>query len=210
MAQHDFNIANQTAPSFRSDLNNALSAAATNSSGSTAPSTLFGYMFWYDTANDILKLNLSGTWVSIGKFDTVSNTFEPFINGTQVTDFKDEDNMVSNSATSVASQQSIKAYVDTQVAGVSTPSTAGAVGTYAFALSTSGDTSFGSTRAGSSLRPTSAAKSGIDSGSGIVGPFDFNEGTALSGTWRCMGQFDLTDPASGSRSEGATLWIRIS
>ena len=34
------------------------------------------------------------------------------------TAFKDEDNMSSNSATSVASQQSIKAYVDTQVATV--------------------------------------------------------------------------------------------
>lgn len=33
-----------------------------------------------------------------------------------VTAFKDEDNMASNSATSFASQQSIKAYVDTQIA----------------------------------------------------------------------------------------------
>ena len=36
--------------------------------------------------------------------------------GTTVTDFKDEDTMVSNSATAVASQQSIKAYVDAEVA----------------------------------------------------------------------------------------------
>ena len=36
------------------------------------------------------------------------------------TAFKDEDNMSSNSATSVASQQSIKAYVDTQVATIPT------------------------------------------------------------------------------------------
>lgn len=119
MAQHDFNIANQTAPSFRSDLNNALSASATNSSGATAPSTLFGYMFWYDTANNILKLNLSGTWVPIGKFDTGSNTFLPYIGSTQITALLDEDNMASNSATAVATQQSIKAYVDTNSLGKS-------------------------------------------------------------------------------------------
>ena len=210
MAQSDINVGNQTAPAFRSDLNSALEALATNSSGSTAPSALFGYMFWYDTANDLLKINLSGTWATIGKLDTVSNTFDPYINGKQVADFLDEDTMSSNSATAVASQQSIKAYVDTQVSSLGTPTTAGDVGTYVFAYSTSGDTSFGSTRAGSSLRPTSAARSGIDGGSGIVGPFSFNTGTALSGTWRCMGQFDQRDPATGSGAEGATLWVRIS
>ena len=36
------------------------------------------------------------------------------------TAFKDEDNMSSNSATSVASQQSIKAYVDTEIANIPT------------------------------------------------------------------------------------------
>ena len=118
MAQHDFNIANQTAPSFRSDLNDALEAGVTNSSGSTEPSTLFGYMFWYDTSNNILKLNLSGTFVPIGKFDTVGNTFLPYIGSTQVTALLDEDNMASNSATAVPTQQSVKAYVDNNGFGV--------------------------------------------------------------------------------------------
>ena len=45
----------------------------------------------------------------------------PVLNtGISGTAFKDEDNMSSNSATSVASQQSIKAYVDTQVATIPT------------------------------------------------------------------------------------------
>ena len=45
----------------------------------------------------------------------------PILNtGISGTAFKDEDNMSSNSATSVASQQSIKAYVDTQVATIPT------------------------------------------------------------------------------------------
>lgn len=75
MAQSDINVSNQTAPAFRTDLNNALEALATNSSGATAPSDLFGYMFWYDTSSNELKLNLSGNWVAIGTFDTGSNTF---------------------------------------------------------------------------------------------------------------------------------------
>lgn len=118
MAQSDINVANQTAPLFRTDLNNALEALATNSSGTSAPTTLFGYMFWYDSTNDILKLNLSGNWVSIAKFDTGTNTFLPYIGSTQVTALLDEDTMSSNSATAVATQQSIKAYVDNNGLGV--------------------------------------------------------------------------------------------
>ena len=50
----------------------------------------------------------------------------PVLNtGISGTAFKDEDNMSSNSATSVASQQSIKAYVDTQVATIPTGDTTG-------------------------------------------------------------------------------------
>lgn len=119
MAQSDINVGNQTAPLFRSDLNNALEALATNSSGTSAPSTLFGYMFWYDSTNNILKLNLSGTWVSIGKFDTGSNTFLPYIGSTQITALLDEDTLSSDSATAVATQQSIKAYVDNNGVGKS-------------------------------------------------------------------------------------------
>jgi len=37
MAQHDYNIANQGFSSFRSDLNNALSAIQTNNSGTSRP-----------------------------------------------------------------------------------------------------------------------------------------------------------------------------
>ena len=62
-----------------------------------------------------------------GLFDVVSNKLA--INGTAITataaelnlldgkSFVDEDNMSSNSATAIASQQSIKAYVDAEVAG---------------------------------------------------------------------------------------------
>ena len=42
MAQHDYNIANQGFPSFRSDLNNVLSAINTNNLGTTAPGVTSG------------------------------------------------------------------------------------------------------------------------------------------------------------------------
>ena len=39
MSQHDFDIANQSASSARADINNALKALASLSSGATEPST---------------------------------------------------------------------------------------------------------------------------------------------------------------------------
>jgi UDP-N-acetylglucosamine enolpyruvyl transferase len=39
MAQHDFNIANQGFPAFRSDLNDALTAINTSQSGTSRPTS---------------------------------------------------------------------------------------------------------------------------------------------------------------------------
>ena len=49
MAQHDYNIANQGFPSFRTDLNNALSAINSNNSGTSAPSTTVAGQIFADT-----------------------------------------------------------------------------------------------------------------------------------------------------------------
>lgn len=71
MAQNDFTIANQSFPSFRTDLNSALQALATVSSGATEPSTTFAYQLWLDDAADpsVLKIrNDANTgWISLGK-----------------------------------------------------------------------------------------------------------------------------------------------
>ena len=66
MSQHDFNIANQSFPGTRSDLNNALVALATNSSGAAAPSTTNAFMSWADSGNDIMKLRneANSDWIS--------------------------------------------------------------------------------------------------------------------------------------------------
>jgi len=67
MSQHDFSIANQTASSARSDINNGLQALASNNSGASAPSTTYANMFWYDTTNNILKMRdeTDSTWIDV-------------------------------------------------------------------------------------------------------------------------------------------------
>jgi len=56
MATHDYNIANGTGAAVRADINNVLSAIATNNSNSSAPSTTFASQFFADTSAGILKL----------------------------------------------------------------------------------------------------------------------------------------------------------
>lgn len=80
MPTHDFNIANQTFPNFRTDLNNALVALASNSKGSTAPSTLVEGMFWLEDDNPsattwTLRMYGGGLWHVIGTLDTVTGSF---------------------------------------------------------------------------------------------------------------------------------------
>ena len=67
MSQNDFNLANQGFPSMRSDMNSALQALATNSSGATAPSTTYAYQYWYDTTTNILKMRnaANSAWINI-------------------------------------------------------------------------------------------------------------------------------------------------
>ena len=67
MAQHDYDIANQTAPNFRADLNLLLGAIVSNNSGATAPSTTFANMFWYDTTAGVMKQRNenNSAWVTL-------------------------------------------------------------------------------------------------------------------------------------------------
>jgi len=117
MSQHDYDIANQTAPNFRSDLNDALEAVVTNNSGSTEPSVTYANQWWYDTSSSILKIRSEAddAWINVGYLDQSTNEFKPYIGSTQITDFLDEDDMSSDSATAVPSQQSVKAFVDDKV-----------------------------------------------------------------------------------------------
>lgn len=80
MSQHDINIANQGFPAFRSDLNNALAALVSNSSGATAPTTTFAHQFWLDTSttpNRLRQRNADNdAWIEVGRLDQVADTFQ--------------------------------------------------------------------------------------------------------------------------------------
>lgn len=67
MAQHDMDLANAAGATFRADLNNALAALVSNSSGATAPATTFAYMYWADTTTGYLKQRnaANSAWVTL-------------------------------------------------------------------------------------------------------------------------------------------------
>lgn len=70
MSQHDMVIDNNTGRAVRLDINDALAALVSNSSGSTEPDATFPYMFWVDTsgASGILKCRnaADSAWITIG------------------------------------------------------------------------------------------------------------------------------------------------
>ena len=75
MSQHDFNIANQSFPATRTDLNNALLAIASNSSGDAEPATKYANQWWYETDTNTLKLRneANDAWISIAVLDQSGN-----------------------------------------------------------------------------------------------------------------------------------------
>ena len=96
MSQHDLDIANQTFPNTRSDLNNALQALGSTSSGATVPSTTYANQLWYDTANnklyirnedndaniEICELDQTNDTVEFFKSDSVRTTLIEYSDGT--------------------------------------------------------------------------------------------------------------------------------
>jgi hypothetical protein len=80
MSQHDFDIANQTASNARADINLALKALGSLSSGPTAPTTTYANMLWYDTANNTLKMRSEANdfWIRIGYLDQSAFTMRLF------------------------------------------------------------------------------------------------------------------------------------
>ena len=77
MAQHDYNIANQGFPAFRSDLNNALSAIQTTNSGTSRPSGAVAGQLWLDTTSatsPTLKYFDGTDDISLATIDHSANT----------------------------------------------------------------------------------------------------------------------------------------
>ena len=75
MSTHDYVIDNQTTPAFRSDLNNALAAIASNNSSASAPSTTYANMWWMDTTNNYLKIRdkNDANWIIVAEMDVTNS-----------------------------------------------------------------------------------------------------------------------------------------
>lgn len=110
MAQHDYNIANQSGQAFRADLNNALAAIVSNNSGASAPSTTYAYQYWVDTSTSPATLrqrnSSNNAWITIGQLDTANLGLIPAGSGSIVT-ADIQDGAVTN--TKVASNAAIAA-----------------------------------------------------------------------------------------------------
>ena len=214
MSQHDLNIANQTAAAVRSDINNALLALGSNSSGASAPSSTYSNMFWYDTSSNILKLRneADSAWINIGYVDQSGSVFSIIDNTKVVTTSNSQTGLLGDQTTStwntgtgttesLVSPAKLKsAVLANAAAGYTQPTTAGAVGTYAWLGGGYSGMTTGASVAGSTLVYAS-----VDS----VNAYNYNTvsngvtGGAPAGTWRCMG-------STTSLAFRATLFLRIS
>ena len=76
MATHDYVIANQGFPSFRSDLNSVLQAVVSNNSSATAPSTTYAYQMWYetDTNNWYMRNADNDAWITLATFNQTTDS----------------------------------------------------------------------------------------------------------------------------------------
>ena len=223
MSQNDYVIANQTTPLFRADLNLALQALASNSSGSSAPSTTYANMLWYDTTNNTLKMRSEAddAWITLGTLDQSLNTFTPFgLVGTSADpDFTVDPTLLANRTT-------IKTFVDTEIAAsVTDPTTTQVLNATALSLSgekgteivawngSATDIAIDGTIAGSSLY-YNVNVTALNPFSTLGQPLSFStirdtNGLPLTGTWRarsaCAGKY---------QDEGwlftPTIWLRIS
>jgi len=219
MSQHDFNIANQTASATRADLNNALGALASLSSGTTAPATTFANMLWYETDTNWLwvRNEADSAWIRFAYFNQSTNqlalednTYVVNTAGTQTGLLGDQATGTWQAGTgttqSLVSPANVKAAIlaltppppssvptTAQVAAATAGIGAGDVGSYAALYEQYNGTrifNFGATVGAAKLKPASFN--------------DQFQNTTLSGTWRCMGYYNYDQAAH------ATLWLRIS
>jgi hypothetical protein len=67
VAQHDYDIANNTGQAVRNDINGALGAIVTNNSGTTEPATTYPYQWWVDDNTDTLKIRnaADSAWINV-------------------------------------------------------------------------------------------------------------------------------------------------
>lgn len=212
MSQHDFDIANQTSSNARADINLALKALGSLSSGSSAPTTTYANMLWYDTSANILKMRAEAddAWINIGYLDQSADAFY-ILNDTKVVGVSGVERGLlgaqseatwetgTSETESLVSPAKVKAAIDSLV---TTPTSAGAVGTYAYLANRTGTANnAGETEAGSNLYYGGIRDTQVNAGGNIYGG-------STSGTWRLMG--NLGSSVSGGDNSAFSVWLRIS
>jgi len=80
MAQHDYNIANASFPTVRTDINNVLSAINSSNSGSSRPSSAVAGTIWLDTSGaataQLLKMYDGAADILLGTVNFTANTID--------------------------------------------------------------------------------------------------------------------------------------
>ena len=80
MAQHDYNIANASFPSVRSDINDVLSAINSSNSGTSRPSSAVAGTIWLDTSgaatSQLLKLYDGAADITLATINFTANTVD--------------------------------------------------------------------------------------------------------------------------------------
>ena len=80
MSQHDYNIANASFPTVRTDLNNVLSAINSSNSGSSRPSSAVAGTIWLDTSGaataQLLKMYDGAADITLGTINFTANTVD--------------------------------------------------------------------------------------------------------------------------------------
>ena len=80
MAQHDYNIANDSFPTVRTDINNVLSAINSSNSGTSRPSSAVAGTIWLDTSGaataQLLKMYDGAADITLGTINFTANTVD--------------------------------------------------------------------------------------------------------------------------------------
>jgi len=72
----DYSIANASGATVRADINTVFGAVASANSGTSEPSTMYAFMFWVDTTNDLIKMRngANNAWLTLPLSITTSGS----------------------------------------------------------------------------------------------------------------------------------------
>jgi len=113
MAIHDYNIANQSFPATRADINNVLTAIKSSNSSATAPTSPVLGEVWYDTTNTLFKVYNGSAFEEIKSGDIVAAD----LTSNSVTTSKILDNSVTASKLNVAGNGTTSQYLRSDADG---------------------------------------------------------------------------------------------